>query len=49
VPANGSIVVGWNVGRPFHNGLGIAMTGLAADLDATVITAGALIVNLDYH
>ena len=42
IPANGSVIIGSSLGKPFANGIGYGITGAAADSDTTAVTAGSI-------
>ena len=48
VPANGGVEREIANGREFTTGIGIRVTGLAPDNDATALTANTVLVNVDY-
>jgi len=48
VPANGSVVWVPGIGSAFNLGLGVAIVGAAADLDATAVAAGDVILDIDW-
>ena len=49
VPANGGVEREIVNGREFTTGIGIRVTGLAPDNDATALTANTVLVNVDYE
>jgi hypothetical protein len=48
VPPGGTVSFSSAIGMAFATGLGFAITGAAADNDATAVAAGDVIVNVDY-
>jgi hypothetical protein len=48
IPAGQCVVVTSDVGVAFSTGLGLAITGAAADNDATAVAANDVIANIDF-
>lgn len=48
IPAASHVTVAWDIGIAFGNGIGIGITGAAADADTTALTAGDVIANIFY-